>query len=234
MPWLLAALASAGSAIGGAAGAAGSALASGAGAAGGALAGLPSTIAGAASAVPSAVSSAAGAIPGALQSAAGGIGGAAKGMLGGQGLGGTLEASHLGSLGQAIPKGVELAGPSSTAGGGLMSSLVGGADQGLHVLNMMRQMGNATGTNQGGGGGGGIPSPLAQLAPHFANLLGGEGGAMPAFLQNMLGGQGQGVRISDPFASMMGGARKPVIGDSAGALSPNAPQQNKGIDIKLA
>jgi len=104
----------------------------------GMLGAIGSGLESAGSAVGSGLSSAAGAVGSGLESAAssalGGAGNTALSGLGsiGQGLqslfgSGGGEAGHLGALGQAVPQGVELAGPSSTfTGPGFMSSVYQG------------------------------------------------------------------------------------------------------------
>src|SRR5262252_1906728 len=104
----------------------------------GMLPALGSGIADAAGAIGGALESAAGAVGSGLESAAGSVlGGAGKTALGGlesvgQGLqslfsGGGGEAGKLAALGQTVPQGVDLVGPSSTfTGPGFMGGLVQG------------------------------------------------------------------------------------------------------------
>src|SRR5215831_12749916 len=107
MAWFLPAVTSAGEAIGSAAGAVGSGLADVAGTIG------------------SGLESAGSAIGGAAESAVPGLGSVAHGLS--SLFGPSSEASYLESLGQTVPEGVELAGPSATfTGPGFASGLVQG------------------------------------------------------------------------------------------------------------
>jgi hypothetical protein len=154
----------------------------------------------------SAVGSAAGAVGSGLESAASSaLGGAGQSALGGlssigQGIqslfgSGGGEAGHLASLGQAVPAGVELAGPSSTfAGPGFLSSVMQGFTQGPQSL-----ANPSAGTSLGTG--------VGQLLSTLDQMNAGRSGGMS--MQPIVGGitgQAQGPRV------IPGGAAQPGTG----------------------
>jgi len=121
---------------------------------------------------------AAGAIGGGLESAAGAVAPGAQSALsslgsglqslfgGGAGAGAGGEAGYLASLGQAVPEGVELAGPSSTFTG---PGFLGGLAQGF--VHGPQQFANASAGTSLGQGVGGLLSALEQMRGGQANMI---------------------------------------------------------------
>jgi hypothetical protein len=133
------------------------------------------------SAIGEGAATAASTVGSALGSAAGEVGslaGEAGGALGsvGQGLqslvGAPSEAGYLQSLGQAVPQGVELAGPSSTFAG---PGFAGGLVQGL--LGTLQQSASPSAATQLGGG-------IGQLASYLQQIHGGGAGTKLAPVVN--------------------------------------------------
>jgi hypothetical protein len=168
--------------------------------------GVLGALGGAAESAGSALGSAASAVGSGLESAASSaLGGAGSSALGGlssigQGLqslfsSGGGEAGHLAALGQAVPAGVELAGPSSTfTGPGFLGSVMQGFTQGP------AQFANpSAGTSLGAG--------VGQLLSTLDQLNAGRSGGMS--MQPIIGGitgQMQGPRV------IPGGAAQPGTG----------------------
>jgi len=182
-------------------GALGSGVADAAGAAGGALGSAASTVG---SGLESAVGSALG---GAGQSALGGLSSVGQGL---QSLfsGGGGEAGHLAALGQAVPQGVELAGPSSTfAGpgflGGVMQGFTGAAS---HVADPSAATSFGSGIGQ-------LLSTLDQLN------AGRQGGVSMQPIVQGLGAHLQGPRVIPGGSSQPGqGNIMKMIGQILGAV----------------
>lgn len=121
----------------------------------------------AAGAVGSGLESAAGAVAPGAQSALSSIGTGLQSLFGtGAGPGAGGEAGYLTSLGQAVPEGVELAGPSATFSG---PGFLGGLAQGF--LHGPQQFANAGAGTSLGEGVGGLLSTLEQMRGGQANMM---------------------------------------------------------------
>lgn len=198
MPWLAAvgsALSSIGGAAGGAAASAGSALGSAAGAVG---SGLGSAASG--------IGSGLGSLGSTIGAGASELAGSLGGLMGGGG-----EAGVLSGLGQAVPAGVEMVGPSS----GLVSG-TSAAEAGLMFPQVMSQ-----GTSA-------IPQSFAMSAPQssggwsqmLGQILGGQGGG--GGNPSTPGGPGQQFNIMDTLSpqNIMQGLMNPASGLTKGAPPP--------------
>lgn len=154
-----------------------------------------SAIGSAASAVGSGLESAASsALGGAGQGALGGLGNIGQGLQSLFGAGGG-EAGKLAALGQAVPQGVELAGPSSTFTG---PGFLGGVAQGF--TGALNQVANPSGGTMVGQGLGQLLQTLDQLNAQR------QGGMAMAPIVRGLGGPVQGPRV------IPGGSAQPGTG----------------------